>query len=131
MKIEETIIEEVEEEEKKEKKRRGRKPKVEVSYEEIQQKLVRLFNFFSSLFKSEKKYSEKDFLEESKDLARLSQKYEFIATILTILDPLFLLAGLFTKINEMLNSRKKVDKDEINQDKTDKRVINLDRRGIT
>lgn len=135
MKIEETIIEEeIEGEEKpQKKKRRSRKPKIDVSYEEIQQKLVRIFNLFASLLKSDKKYAEKDFIEESKDLARLSQKYDFIATILTILDPLFLLAGFFTKISDMLNSRKKVEKAEKNEntgDKVNQRVVNLNRSGV-
>ena len=103
---EETLIEE------KPKKKRGKKSKADVSYEEIQQKMSRVFNLFATLLKSKKKYSEKDFLDESKDLVRLSQKYDIVATILTILDPLFLLAGFYTKFVEMLNGREKVKKDK-------------------
>lgn len=98
----ETLLEE-------EKKPRGRpkKPKPsEISFEEIQTKLVRLYNFISSLMKSDKTFSEKDLVEESKDLARLANKYESIGFFITLLDPLFFVLGLVNRVNEILAKRR-------------------------
>lgn len=76
-----------------------------VSFEENQQKLCRTFNALGFFFKSKKKYAEKDFIEEAKDLTRLANKYDVINLVLTLLDPLFFLFGVLSKFTEMLAAR--------------------------
>lgn len=90
------------------KKRQASSKKVAaMSYEEAQINLTRLFNVASVLMKSRKKYKESDFVEEAKDLTRLAQKYDMIAMGLSMLAPLFLVLGLFSKVQEMMASREK------------------------
>jgi hypothetical protein len=76
-----------------------------LSFEELQQKLARSFNFIAFITKSNKSYRESDFIEEAKDLARIASKYELVTMGLTLLDPLFFLFGIFGKVNEMLKDR--------------------------
>lgn len=84
-----------------------------LSYEELQQKLARTFNFIAFLLKSDKVFTESDFIEEAKDLTRISTKYELVNMALTFLDPLFFLFGIFAKGKEMLKDRPaKKGKDE-------------------
>jgi len=107
---EKTVIEDVVAEEPEGKQKRGRKKakqKVDISFEELQVKLVKVFNFFASAVKSEKRYTEKDFLEESKDLARWGQKHEIIGYIISLLDPLFFIMGLVNKFYEVMSRREK------------------------
>lgn len=83
-----------------------KKPQPEkLSYEELQQKMCRSFNFAAFLLKSPKTYTEDDFIEEAKDLSRLAGKYSIINTALTLLDPAFFLFGIFGKVKEMLKDR--------------------------
>jgi uncharacterized membrane protein len=77
----------------------------QISYEELQQKLTRSFNFAAFILHSKKTYQEKDFIEEAKDLNRLASKYELINVGLTLLDPLFFLFGIFGKVSEMIKDR--------------------------
>jgi len=70
--------------------------------EELQEKFARSFNAVAFFLKLDKTYSESDFTEEAKDLIRLAEKYPVIGDVLTWLDPLFLLLGLLSKINEMV-----------------------------
>lgn len=112
MKEKDTFIEENPELEKEKKKYSKKQKKTEVSYEEIQAKLVRIYNFLAVMLKSKKRYTEKDFLEESKDIARLSVKYEPIAVILTLLDPFFAVMGLINKFFGITEEIKKSEKVE-------------------
>lgn len=111
-----------EKEEGKKEEKRGRKPKkdaVEFSYEELQEKFSRSFNAISYFLKSDKVYKEEDFEEEAKDLSRLAKKYPILADVLTILDPLFLVLGLFSKLRVMLENAKKKKEDKKDGDKVD------------
>ena len=96
------VIEETEVKKKKPKK-------VSFSVEEIQEKLTVLFNAISTLLKLDREYAPKDFIEESKDIIRLSQKYPFIGYILTMLDPLFLVLNMGRKILEIVKLKRKRD----------------------
>lgn len=86
-------------------KRSHHKKVDKLSYEELQQKLARTFNFLSFVVKSKKSYQESDFIEEAKDLTRLAGKYELVNMGLTLLDPLFFLFGIFSKFRDMLKDR--------------------------
>ncbi len=85
---EETIIK------KKEKKSK----KVSFNEVELQEKFVKVFNATAYFLKVEAKYTEKDFETEAKELVRLTAKTPFLASLLAILDPIFLVIGLLTKI---------------------------------
>lgn len=76
--------------------------------EEIQEKFTKLFDGLSYFLKIDNDYEDSDFQEESKDLIRLSQKYPLVGDILTLLDPLFLVLGLFSKLNTMFKKSAKV-----------------------
>jgi len=102
--------EKVSEEETTISKKRGRKKKdstINFSFEEMQEKLSRSFNGLAYVLKTDDEFKDSDFTEEAKDLVRLAEKYPILANILTFLDPLFLLLGLFSKMKGML---KKVSK---------------------
>lgn len=102
--------------EKKEKKVKTKKESF--SIEEIQEKLAVVFNAITFFFKIEKEYKPSDFLEEAKDIVRLSQKYTIIYTILIMLDPLFLILSLGKKIMEMLKIVRKQKSEKQNEHKT-------------
>ena len=112
MSVRETIIEPAESTdvtpETAPKKRGGRKKKTAdiISYEEAQQKLARVFNGVCALLKIEKRYKEKDFAEEAKDLSRMAGKYDVVNTVLTVLDPLFLVLGLIGKATDIVAENK-------------------------
>jgi len=93
--------------------------KTDFSIEELQDKFTRLFNTIAYFWKVDNNYSDGDFLEESKDLARLAKKYPIIGDILTFLDPLFLVLGLFSKLKVMLDKVKR-RKDKEKKEKEDK-----------
>jgi len=93
--------------------------KTDFSIEELQDKFTRLFNTIAYFWKVDNNYSDGDFLEESKDLARLAKKYPIIGDILTFLDPLFLVLGLFSKLKVMLDKVKR-RKDREKKEKEDK-----------
>nr|APG79813.1 hypothetical protein [uncultured bacterium] len=93
--------------------------KTDFSIEELQDKFTRLFNTIAYFWKVDNSYSDSDFLEESKDLARLAKKYPIIGDILTFLDPLFLVLGLFSKLKVMLDKVKR-RKDREKKEKEDK-----------
>lgn len=98
-----TKIEDVADEKEEKKGKKGRPPKKEsFSVDEIQEKLVAVFNAFSFALKIEKEYKASDFIEESRDIVRLSQKYPIIHTILVLLDPLFLVLSFSKKIMELM-----------------------------
>ena len=98
-----TKIEDVADEKEEKKGKKGRPPKKEsFSVDEIQGKLVAVFNAFSFGLKIEKEYKASDFIEESRDIVRLSQKYPIIHTILVLLDPLFLVLSFSKKIMELM-----------------------------
>lgn len=100
---EKTELEKLEKSEKpeKQKKPESKKKKIDFSVEEIQEKLMLLFNFVSFSLKVEKEYKPADFLEESKDIVRLAKKYPTLENILTMLDPLFLILNLTKKAVEI------------------------------
>ena len=113
------------------KKRAGRKkssPDV-ISYEEAQQKLARVFNGVCTLLKIDKRYKESEFVEEAKDLSRMAQKYDIINTVLTFLDPIFLLLGLIGKGSEIAaqsKERKVKMQQEKPKEETPSNVLNYD-----
>ncbi len=77
---------------------------------ELQEKFVKVFNAAAYFLKVDLKYTEKDFETEAKELVRLTAKTPFLASLLTILDPIFLIIGLLTKIIDMAK-KVKVRKD--------------------
>ena len=96
-------------------KKRGRKKKdstVNFSFEEMQEKLARTFNGIAFLLKTDDEFKDSEFNEEAKDLVRLAEKYSILANILTFLDPLFLLLGLFSKMKIILNKVSKRKENE-------------------
>jgi len=94
-KEEETVI-------KEKKEKTPKKIKGDYTVEEMEEKLSRLFNGSAFLLRAEITYEEKEFTQEAKDIIRLSKKYPVVNTILTFLDPLFLILGLFSKIKRLL-----------------------------
>lgn len=97
---------------------RKKKPKVNFGYEEMQEKLARIFNALGYFLKIDVEYNNTDFEEESKDLIRLAEKYPILANVLTFLDPLFLILGLFSKMRIMLDKvkeRKEKQKEEVKE----------------
>ena len=91
-------------------KKKKYKKKVEFAVEEIQEKLSLLFNAMAAILKIDKEYKPNNFVEESKDIVRLSQKYPFISSVLSILDPLSLILNLSKKFLEILKLKQKRDK---------------------
>lgn len=89
----------------KKKSSSGSKASGKMTYEELQQKLSRTMNFISFVTKSQKSFTENDFCEEAKDLARLSVKYETVSSIISLLDPLFFLFGMVSKFKDILAAR--------------------------
>jgi len=114
--------EKVSEEETTISKKRGRKKKdstINFSFEEMQEKLTRSFNGLAYVLKTDDEFKDSDFTEEAKDLVRLAEKYSILANILTFLDPLFLILGLFSKMKGMLKKvqkRKETEKKEVTED---------------
>jgi len=114
--------EKVSEEETTISKKRGRKKKdstINFSFEEMQEKLSRSFNGLAYVLKTDDEFKDSDFTEEAKDLVRLAEKYPILANILTFLDPLFLILGLFSKMKGMLKKvqkRKETEKKEVTED---------------
>lgn len=108
--------EKVSEEETTISKKRGRKKKdstINFSFEEMQEKLSRSFNGLAYVLKTDDEFKDSDFTEEAKDLVRLAEKYPILANVLTFLDPLFLILGLFSKMKGMLkkvSNRKEIEK---------------------
>ena len=108
--------EKVSEEETTISKKRGRKKKdstINFSFEEMQEKLSRSFNGLAYVLKTDDEFRDSDFTEEAKDLVRLAEKYPILANVLTFLDPLFLILGLFSKMKGMLkkvSNRKEIEK---------------------
>ena len=100
---------------KKDGRGKKKKTKADFSVEEIQEKLSSLFNAFAVFMKIDKDYQPKDFLEESKDIIRLSQKYNGIAMILTLLDPVFLVLSMSKKVLEMMKLLRKRKQKEMEE----------------
>ncbi|MBT9145235.1 MAG: hypothetical protein DDT42_01105 [candidate division WS2 bacterium] len=81
------------------KKKKGKK--ISINEDEMQEKFVKTFSSIAFLLKIDANYTEKDFETESKELVRLINKNQVLANIITILDPIFLIIGLMTKVIEM------------------------------
>lgn len=113
--LEETTI-------KKPKRVYNKKKGTTFALEEMQEKFTKLFDGVSYLLKVDNEYSDDDFQEESKDLIRLAQKYPLIGDILTLLDPLFLILGIFSKLNNMFKRSSKNKQENKGSDEHDVNV---------
>lgn len=109
-KSEETVI-------KKEKETRGRKPKAkstnkkgDFTTEETALKLYTLFNLPYIIFKKPQMYQQKDFKVEAEALNRIAEKYEMVATILKMFDPITIISNIAIKIKTNSDLRKEPKK---------------------
>ena len=109
-KSEETVI-------KKEKETRGRKAKTkntsrkgEFTTEETALKLYTLFNLPYIIFKKPQMYQQKDFKIEAEALNRIAEKYDIIATVLKMFDPITIISNFAIKIKTNSDLRKEPKK---------------------
>ena len=118
-------------ESKKKKKSTKKKKSDQVSFEECQVKLARIFNGVCTILGMQTRYSEEDFQEEAKDLSRLASKYDTVNQILTLLDPLFLIMGLINRASTIIQERRqqKHERGEEGTDSNDKMHSDTDGEG--
>lgn len=109
-KSEETVI-------KKEKETRGRKPKAksaskkgDFTTEETALKLYTLFNLPYIIFKKPQMYQQKDFKVEADALNRIAEKYDIVATVLKMFDPITIISNIAIKIKTNSDLRKEPKK---------------------
>lgn len=84
----------------------GKKKKAEkIAPEEIAEKLHILFAGLAKVFKYDYPYSSADFEQESRALVRLNEKFPFIASLITVFDPVLMILGLYFKWVAMAKRR--------------------------
>jgi hypothetical protein len=108
------------------KEKRGRKPgssKPKFSDKELMAKHERIFNIIAYFLKVNRKWTEEDFIEESKDLGRIANEFEVVGTVIKWLDPVFYICGVMAKTFEMMvkkddKSGRTVDKSKVSKTDT-------------
>lgn len=102
---------------KKEKETRGRKAKVkstskkgEFTTEETALKLYTIFNLPYIILKKPQMYQQKDFKVEAEALNRIAEKYEMVATVLKMFDPITIISNLVIKIKTNSDLKKEPKK---------------------
>lgn len=94
------------------KKAKAKPRKIEkIAPEEIAEKLHILFGGLAKVLKYEYEYTPADYDQESRALARLNEKFPFLAQILILFDPILVALGLYFKFTSM--KKKEVPRSEV------------------
>jgi hypothetical protein len=104
-------------------KAKGKAKAANVNQQEARQKINLLFGALARLTGRDYTYQDDDFNSEAAGLSRLAQKFPIVGYAITLMDPLFIIAGLVQKFFKLPVKQKKAQAEQPKQGQG--QVVNL------